>query len=127
MEQPTQQSFFIRIFRQPPLLYPFVLLFHIVVLIYVALPWIHQAQYEGSFSPVGMLCIGWVLIYFLLWLFSCDLKKWAASAYMIFTALNLALQFLVPKGSAWYEASTVMLRIDILFSFFQLLYYKRFR
>ena len=124
MNQSTGQPFFVRIFRMPPLLFPLALLFHLAILVYAALPYINQG---GLFSYGGMVSWGWCLIYLLCWLFICDMRKWAATAYMIFTAINLLLQFGLAKYPLWHEAGASLFPVDALLTAFLLFYYKRFR
>ena len=123
MEQTTQPPFLTRIFRRPPILFPFVLLFHIVVLIFNIKPYLLEG---GLFGGAGLVALVWSLIYLVLWLFICDMRKWAATAYMIFAAINLLLQFLLKKDPLWHDAGITLFPFDVLMTVFLLFYYKRF-
>ncbi len=106
---------------KPPLLFPFVGLFHLVWLIVVVC---------GLFgSPFGIeesIRLGWMLGYTAFWLGACNLKKWGAWGYMALTLTN-ALLFVClksPVDKSIYTSS--MFLIDGIFSFFLLFFYKRF-
>lgn len=124
MEQiPQQPPFLKRIFRRPPLVFPFVLLFHIVVLVFNIKPYILEG---GLLAGGGLIALTWSLIYVILWIFICDMRKWAATAYMVFTAINLLLQFLLIKTPLWHDAGLTLFPVDVLMTVFLLFYYKRF-
>lgn len=120
--QETGQPYFKRIFRQLPVLFPLVALFHIVVL----------GLALGAFRDVlSDTAIRWTLVglalYAVLWLFICDLKKWAGTAYILLTALCIAVEFLLAKDGLWHEVTAYYFPVNALMSFFVLFYYKRLR
>ena len=123
-----QQSFFRRMWTGLPVLFPLVALFHLAILVITVL----------SFSQTGALdnmmllgtCIE-LLLYTILWILVCLKYRWAAIGYILLTSINLALQYLTPQGSIWRDVGDAMapahLPIDVLFCFFLLFFYKRFR
>src|SRR5690242_18532794 len=80
-------SFFKRIFKKPPILFPLVALFHIAMLLFSI--WNYSTEPFLSIAWVQPL---WMLLYSLSWLFVCDMKRWAAYVYIALTTLNLMLR-----------------------------------
>ena len=54
------------------------------------------------------------------------MRKWAATGYMLFTAINLLLQFALKHEPLWHSAGETMFPFDVLMTAFLLFYYKRF-
>ena len=120
----TQRSLFERL-KSLPVLVPLVAGFHLVMLI-IAIIGFSAADVLGEPVPMGT-CLVW-LLYSAAWISIClQQQKWAAITYIILTAINLALQFLLPKGSLWQQVGGSVFPFDLLMCFFILLYYKRFR
>lgn len=115
-------SFFKRVWQKPPVLFPLVALFHIAVSLYLL--------WDAIADPVSTLFIVQpvlMLIYTVVWIFVCDMKRWAALAYIGLVALNLVFLFLVPgDGMLKTYFTTSLFPSDVLFTFFVLFYYKRF-
>lgn len=116
-------NFFSRIVRKPPVFFPLVALFHVVMLL--AAIWQFGSQGDLQ-SREGLTTTFVWLIYGILWLFICDMKKWAAIAYVICSLAGLCFQFLLPKGSIWYDIGTVIFPFDLLMIVFLMFYYNRF-
>ena len=116
-----EQSFIKRIWQKPPVLFPWVALFHVVMLCYSI--W--------NFSSEPFPSIGWMqpfimLLYTVSWIFACDLKRWAALVYIALTTLNLVLRFMLTSQHDLAVYTDVLFPIDILFTFFVMFYFKRF-
>ena len=117
-------SFFRDIVKKPPLVFPYMALFHVVMFLFTL--WTYRT--EPVFS-VGWIQPLWMLLYTVFWLFVCDMRKWAAWGYLAITTFNLVLKFsLHSKADVDLYVSTMSTAIylDVLFSFFILFYYKRF-
>jgi len=108
------------IIKKPPVIFPWVALFHFVMLVYQL--WLYH---DSPFPSIDWLQPGWMLAYTMLWLFVCDMRKWAALSYIAISMLNLLL-YLNVMGVQLNIYSSPIYLIDILFSFFLLFFYKRF-
>jgi len=116
-----EANFFSRIIRKPPFIFPWVALFHILMLLY--------AIWSNIFSPfpsVDWIQPLWLLGFTLTWLFACDLRKWAAFGYVGLAILNALLRFVFtsPSDRAIYTFS--FFEVTFLFCFFILFYFRRF-
>ena len=122
------QTFYDRYFRQIPVLFPLVALAHVV---WLGLTVVSFAQLDvlGTFIGGGT-CVE-LLLYAVLWLAVCDMRRRAAIGYMVLTAINLGLQYLTPAHAEWRSVADALapahIPIDVLMCFFLLFYYKRFR
>ena len=69
----------------------------------------------------------WMLAYTISWIGVADQKKWGAFAYIGVTVINIVLYLTLktPHDRALYISSLFIL--DILFCFFIMFYFKRFR
>ena len=108
--------------RKPPMLFPLVALFHILMLLYII--W---DDHEVPFSFLLWVQVFWMAAYTLFWLAACDLRKWGALGYFALTLISAAVYFAARNNKIdHYYVSNIFL-IDGLFSFFLLFYYKKFR
>ncbi|WP_276133539.1 hypothetical protein [Polluticoccus soli] len=114
-------SFIQRFIKKPPVLFPLVALFHIGLLLYS----IYDYSSEPLSSPIWLQPI-WLLAYAVSWLFICDMRKWAAYAYLGLTALNLILHFALKSPTDLAYFTDALFPVDILFSFFVLFYFRYF-
>lgn len=117
-----QDNFIKRIINKPPILFPWVALFHLFILGYSA--WNFR---DFPFPSQEWMPVLWLLVYFVLWLLVCDLKKWAGMVYVLLTALNIGLHYLLKHPSDVAVYTPPFLIIYILFSFFILFYYRRLK
>jgi len=113
--------FFKRIYKQPPILFPLAALFLIAMTLIAAV----------TLYPTPLLQRDWLrplamLLYSLCWLFVCDMKKWAAAGFIVMTVICLALQYFAPADSAGRIFASGLFPLDMVLSFFVLLYFKRF-
>jgi len=115
------ERFFKRIVSKPPVLFPWVALFHLVMLCYGV--WNFR---EFPFPSVYWIPNLWLLAFFVCWLFVCDLRKWAAWGYIALTALSLLLRYLLKYESEVVVYTPTFPIVFILFSFFILFYFRRF-
>lgn len=105
--------------NKPPALFPWVALFHLAITSHAI--WLFVGEPLSAWLyPVSMV------FYTVLWFFVCSLKRWAALGYIALTSVNLLLHFMLVKEGVWYTFSGAMFPMDLLFSFFLLVFYKRF-
>jgi len=104
---------------KPPALFPWVALFHLVITSHAIWTFIGEPIDAWSY-PLSFV------LYTILWFFVSALKRWAALGYIILTSINLVLHYFLVKDGAWYAFSGAMFPLDILFSFFILVFYKHF-
>lgn len=77
-------------------------------------------------SPIWV-GVAWHCLYTLSWALAWKGLRIGAWVYLALTSLNLVLRFVLKDESALTFYTDALLPFDILFSFFLLLYYKRFR
>jgi hypothetical protein len=114
-------NFIQRFIKKPPVLFPLVALFHIGWLLYS----IYDYSSEPLYSPLWTQIL-WLIGYSVSWLFICDMKRWAAYAYVGLTALNLILRFVLKSPMDLVYFADALFPADILFSFFVLFYFRQF-
>jgi hypothetical protein len=68
----------------------------------------------------------WLPVYTLAWVFLCDMKKWAGYLYLLLTAADLVLHFLLKgyNGNLAIYAS-LWFPMNVIFSFFVLFYFRQ--
>lgn len=110
-------SFVERFIKKPPVVFPLVALFHIGLLVFS----IYNASTEPLSSLIWLQPL-WMLAYTITWLFICDMKRWAAYAYICVTTLSLLLHFLIKEEL--YHSSLFL--IDAIFAMIVMAYIKRF-
>ena len=114
-------NYFKRIWLTPPIAFPLILLFHVGLLGYFV--------YDNIVDPVGVklwITPAWMLLYTLCWAFVCDLKKWAALAYMGVTTINLIARMLITDGAIESDYLSDLFPADVIFTIIAMVYYKRF-
>lgn len=112
--------FYKRIWQKPPVAFPWIAIGHIAFLLYLV--------YDAVTDPIGGLMLVqplYMLLYTIAWLFVCDMKKWAAYAYVGLTTLNLVLRIALVNEMDKVYFTDVIFPADILFTFFVLFYYKK--
>jgi hypothetical protein len=115
-----RQSFIKRIWQKPPVLFPWVALFHIVMMLFSI--WNYRTEPILSLAWVQPL---WIVLYTITWVFVCDMKKWAALVYIGLTTLNLFLRFWLSEQYK-NDLTDTLFPLDVLFTFFVMFYFKRF-
>jgi hypothetical protein len=114
-------SFVNKYIKKGPLLFPLIAVFHIAITLHSI--WIFRDIDFGLISWQHPLLL---LLYTIVWIGVCAMKKWASYTYIGITSVNLLLQFiLVPKYHI-SEFESVLFPADVLFCFFILVYFKRF-
>ncbi len=115
------KTFVSDIFRKPPVLFPLVAVFHIVLLcitLYTAI------KEPGNTTYLGLL---WMTAYAFFWVGTADLRKWGALGYIGVTVVSIVVWYMAyAVGHRPSNGSPIFL-IDLLFSFFIMFYFKRFR
>ena len=106
---------------RPPVLFPLVGLFHVLWLI-----WTLVTLRGEPFGIPELVKVSWMVSYTFFWIGACDMRKWAALGYMFITILNFALFFLLKSTYDKDIYTSTLFLLDGLFSFFLLIYYKRF-
>lgn len=113
-------SFINSFIRKPPALFPWVALFHIGMLAFSI--WTAAAL---PLSPIW-IDVAWMLLYTISWVFICNMKRWAAWMYLGLTILDLSCWLAFHKDPVKQDYASSLVMIDVLFSFFILVYYKKF-
>jgi len=111
-----------RIITKSPVLFPLVTLFHLLMLAYSI--WNYK---EFPFPSVYWIPVFWLLAYGISWFFVSDMRRWAAWIYLALTSLNILLHYALPFQSEVAIYTPPFLLLYVLFSFFVLAYYRRFR
>lgn len=109
-----------RIWQKPPMAFPWIAVGHVAYLVYLVV--------DAIVDPVGTLMLVqplYMLLYTIAWLFVCDMKKWAAYAYVGLTTLNLLLRMALTAEIDKAYFTDVIFPADVLFCFFVLFYFKR--
>jgi hypothetical protein len=106
-----------RFIKKPPVMFPLVALFHIVLLAYN----IYDASSEHITSLYWLQPL-WMLAYTIAWLFVCDMRRWAAYTYIAITTINMAVHFFV-KDELYHSS---LFLIDAVFAMIVMAYIKRF-
>ncbi len=114
-------EFIKRIISKPPLIFPWVALFHLFMLGFNI--WVFR---EFPFPSIYWLGVLWIFLNTVFWIFLCDLRRWAAYGYIALTALNLILHFTLKSSTDIDIYTNILFPVDILFCFFILFYFKRF-
>lgn len=110
------------IIRKPPVMFPWVALFHLVMLGYLIV------LYSGEpLTTAGWLQPLWMLGYTVFWIGVCDLRKWGAYGYLGLTIANLLIYATTKNVLAREIYTSSLFLIDAAFSFFVLLFFRRFR
>jgi hypothetical protein len=115
------RSFVGDIIRKPPFLFPWVALFHIVLLGYTI--WLYSSEPLWS---AGWLQPLWLLAYTICWIFICDLRKWAAYGYIFLTSVDLLFYFFIPDPGERELYGSVLFLVNVVFCFFVLFFFRRF-
>lgn len=108
------------IIKKPPVIFPWIALFHVLIFFYEV--WLYGDMLD---TPKGWLQPGWMLVYAVVWIYVCDLRKWAGLTYVGLSLLNLILYFNLTNPFTRDLYCSPLYLIDMLFSFFILFFYKR--
>ncbi|MBC7553583.1 MAG: hypothetical protein H7257_06350 [Taibaiella sp.] len=105
---------------KPPVMLPLVALAHIVALLFTV--W----QLVKVPSWIEWLNLLWMVAYTIFWLGATAMRKWGVWGYVGVTAVNIMLFWYLRADPHQNDYLSSLFLFDILFSFFLLLYYKRF-
>ncbi|GAA4459343.1 hypothetical protein GCM10023093_00150 [Nemorincola caseinilytica] len=111
------KTFVTDLVRKPPILLPFVAGAHIAGLVWVAI---------GTDSAGGLIQVAWLVAYTICWLATCDLRRWGVYGYLALTIANTLLYVGLKNVYDRDMYVSNLFLIDILFSFFLVLYFKKF-
>lgn len=116
----SAKQFVTDIIRKPPLLFPWLALFHLFALCYTL--YVFGSE---PFPSIGWLRPLWMLAFFVCILFVCDRQRWAVWGYLALTVADMVLYLRLPAEMRGLPYDSGMFPIDVLFGFFILFYYKR--
>lgn len=105
---------------KPPVAFPLVALFHILIFIWSLTT---LAQAPGTATELNSL---WLLGYTIFWLGATALRKWGGIGYILVTAADIVTWYTLDAHHKNLYTSSLFL-ISIVFSFFVIVYYRRFR
>lgn len=103
------------------MVFPWVALFHLLVLVFNI--WQSMDLPFPSLYWVDSLLL---LLYLIAWLFVCDLRRWAAYAYLALVSINILIRVLSASQTDLAMYTNTFFPLDIVFAFFVLAYFKRF-
>lgn len=108
-------------FTKPPVVFPLVALFHLLLLI---LSVVSLISAPATATEIGA---AWMLAYTLFWLAASTMRKWGAIGYILVTVADILTWYAVkdPHLRDFYNSSLFL--ISIVFSLFIVIYYRRFR
>lgn len=117
-----EDTFFRRIIRRQPVLFPIAALFLLAMTLIAAI----------TLYPTPLLQRDWLrplamLLFSLIWIFVCDFRKWAAMSFISLTMIALALQYFAAEDSPGKIFASGIFPLDMILSLFVLIYFKRFR
>jgi hypothetical protein len=117
-----EDSFFRRIIRRQPVLFPIAALFLVLMTVIAAVTLYPTPLFQRDWlRPLSML------LFTITWLFVCDLRKWAATGFILLTMLALGLQYFSLPDSPGRIFASGLFPLDMILSIFILVYFKRFR
>lgn len=110
-------SFFEKYIKRPPVVFPLVALFHIVLFGYTV-----YIDADIMFSTPIWIQVLWMFLYTFSWIFVWGLKRWALYTYVALTLCSIIVRLTV--DDSFYHSSLFL--TDIIFSMLGLAYIKRF-
>jgi hypothetical protein len=117
------QNALIQWVNRPPMVLPLIALAHVVALVYTLV----TALQMGAAASWYWLQPLWLLLYTICWLGACSLRKWGVYTYVLLTVIN-SVSHIAIKDVYWGGVvSSNLFLVDILFSFFLMIYIKRFK
>lgn len=117
-----QPNFYDRLTARLPVLFPLIGLAHGVWLGWTI--WDYRAE---PFPSAIWTQVAWHVAYTLSWLIAARGLRIGAWAYIGLTAANALLRFFLKDENALAFYTDALFPFDVLFCFFLLLYYQRFR
>ena len=114
------KSAFLQRLKLLPIALPIVAVFHIV--------WLGIGIWRYASEPFPdkiWTQVAWLALYCAFWLSITWGNRWAVNAYIVLTALNLILHFLIKDESLKSALTDALFPIDLLCSFLLLVFYRR--
>ena len=111
-----------RAVSRTPVIFPAVAVGHFLWLLWTI--WDYRA--EPFPSPIWTQ-VAWLAAYTLTWMLAWKGLRVGAWAYLALTSANILLRLVLKDESALAFYTDALFPFDVLFSFFLILYYKRFR
>lgn len=115
------KTFFKDIATKLPVVFPLVAFFHVVLFIWTLRS---LAMAPATTTEISTL---WMLAYTACWVATADARKWGAMGYIIVTVGSILIYLTATERSTWITYESPIFILDILFCFFIMFYYKRFR
>ena len=111
-----------QLITKPPILFPLAALFHIIISISAIITLYPTPIAQRDWlRPLGML------IFSLLSVFLCTMRKWTAIAYVSFSIISLGIIYFTQRDSPEFIFGNSFFPFNIILSFFVLLLFKRFK
>lgn len=108
--------------RKPPILLPLVGVAHVL--------WLLRTLWDSrniDGLSIEWLQVLWMVGYTFFWLAACNLKRWAVYGYLVLTITNTVIYITAGSITARDNYTSNLFIIDIIFTFFLIIYYKRFQ
>ncbi len=115
------KTFVTDIFRKPPVLFPLVAVFHLV---WLTMSVMNLVQVTAPATIIAALCM---VGYTVFWVATADLRKWGAIGYILMTTANIVAWYMDYSHAVRHPYESPLFIIDLLFCFFIMFYFKRFR
>jgi len=115
-------SIWTKLINKPPILFPLAALFHIIITctaIYSLYP--TPLNQRDWLRPLGMM------LFSLLAVCLCLMRKWSAIAYVSFSVVSLLVYYYSPIDTPQHIFSDSFFPFSMILSFFILLFFKRFK
>ncbi len=117
-----EDSFIKRLFTKPPILFPLAALFHIIISTSAIITLYPTPLSQRDWlRPLGMM------VFSILSIFLCTMRKWSAMAYVALSIVCLALLYFSKVDSPEFIIGNSFFPFNIILSFFILLLFKRFK
>lgn len=106
---------------KPPVLFPTVALFHIVLLVVAIVSAIKEPGTSTGFNVL------WMVAFTIFWMGLADQRKWGAFGYVAFTVADIIIHYTAKQQADITTYGSPIFFADIVFCLFVLFYFKRFR
>lgn len=118
----SAKTFFTGVIKKPPFIFPFIALGHVMWLLYTI--WGVRSM---PFPGIEWLAVLWMLCYTISWIAVCDLRRWGAITYVVLTLADQAIYIFMKTDYEKMLYASSLWMIDLLFCFFILFFYRRFK
>lgn len=113
------------IIRKPPGAFPYIALFHLLMVGFVLIFW------WGAPISFYYIELGWTIGFTVCWLYICDLRRWAAYGYIGLTVANIVLYAISISKEPFAQRAfqqkyiSALLIPALIFCFFVLFFFRR--